>query len=307
MQIKVIIVKKTAVVTGANGGIGFHCALQLAKSGADVILACRDQRRGSDAILRILEYLPDAKLELSILDLSSLESVQKFAERLLESKSCLDLLVNNAAIMALPQRMLSKDGFEMQFATNHLGHFALTSLLMPLLLESPAPRVVTVSSIAHRYGKLNFGDLQSEKGYEGWKAYGTSKLANLLFSFELARRASAAGLPLLSLAAHPGLSKTNILASGPQMGRKALRTYLSEMLVPILAQTDQQGALPIVYACTNETVQNGDYYGPDGFMELTGAPRKVAARANALDLKSAEQLWAASEELSGTRIKLGGK
>lgn len=292
---------RTAIVTGANGGIGFHTALQLAKEGALVVLGCRDSVRGNDALKRIMAEAPNASVELASLDLSSLSSVRSFATQFKDRNASLDLLVNNAAVMALPKRTLSADGYELQFATNHLGHFLLTAELMPHLLKSSSARIVTVSSIAHRYGKLLLEDLQAEKNYEGWSAYGTSKLANLLFSFELARRLKNAGHPQMSVAAHPGVAKTNILSSGPQMGRKVLRTYVSEFFSKFLAQTDAEGALPIIYACNDPKVQNGDYYGPDGFMELTGHPKKVAAKPNASDVELAKNLWTSSESLTDAK------
>lgn len=297
---------RTAIVTGANGGIGFHAALQLAKGGAHVVLGCRDSARGNEALRRILAQAANANVELMLLDLSSLSSVRSFASQFKEKNPSLDLLVNNAAVMALPERRLSADGYELQFATNHLGHFLLTAELMSHLLKGSSPRVVTVSSIAHRYGKLELDDLQADKNYEGWAAYGTSKLANLLFSFEMARRLEATRLPLLSVAAHPGVAKTNILSSGPQMGRKVFRTYLSEFFTNLFAQTDAQGALPILHACNNPAVKNGDYYGPDGFMEVAGSPRKVAAKPHAHDAELAKKLWAISESLTGTTL-LSGK
>ncbi len=293
---------KIAIVTGANGGIGFHTALQLAKDGSQVVLACRDHSRGTEALRRILDIVPDAKVELSILDLSSLVSIRNFCSRFVESKPKLDLLVNNAAVMALPSRTLSKDGFEMQFATNHLGHFLLTAELLPALMKAEAPRVVTVSSIAHRYGKIDLADLNAERNYEGWAAYGNSKLANLLFSFELARRTKGAGLPIVSVAAHPGVAKTNILASGPQQGRKVLRTYISEIFASLLAQTDAEGALPIIHASTNSSVSNGEYYGPNGFMEISGMPTRVSAKPHALDEEMAKKLWVASEGMAGVKF-----
>lgn len=293
---------RTAIVTGANGGIGFQTALQLAKDGAHVVLGCRDSAKGNDALKRIMAQAPNATVELGILDLSNLSSIRSFAAQFQEKNSQLDLLVNNAAVMALPERRLSQDGYELQFATNHLGHFLLTAELLPHLLKVADARIVTVSSIAHRYGKLNLDDLQGEKRYEGWAAYGTTKLANLLFSFELARRLDKAALPQLSVAAHPGVSKTNILASGPQMGRKVLRTYASEILTQFFAQTDAQGALPVLFACNNPTVKNGDYYGPNGFMELTGSPAKAVAKATARDEELAKQLWNISESLAGTKM-----
>lgn len=292
---------KTAIVTGANGGIGFHTALQLAKDGVHVVLGCRDAARGNDALKKIVDQHSKASVQLANLDLSNLSSVRSFAAKFKEDNSSLDLLVNNAAVMALPERTLSADGYEMQFATNHLGHFLLTAELMPHLLKSSSARIVTVSSIAHRYGKINLNDLQAEKNYEGWSAYGTSKLANLLFSFELARKLKNAGNSQISVAAHPGVAKTNILSSGPQMGRKVFRTYLSEFFSKYLAQTDAEGALPIIHACLDPGVHNGDYYGPNGFMELTGRPKKVESKANALDEKMAEKLWTISESLTGAK------
>lgn len=296
----------TAVVTGANSGIGYHTALQLARSGRSVILACRNQDKATDAMKRILSEVPEAQVTTSDLDLSSLDSIRNFAKLMRSNLQGLDLLVNNAAIMALPERRLSKDGYEMQFATNHLGHFALTAELFPLLLKGCAPRIITVSSIAHRYGTIDFSNLQADRDYEGWRAYGASKLANLLFAFELARRVRAAGLSLLSLAAHPGVAKTNILASGPQMGKKVLRTYVSEFFSQFLGQTDAQGAQPIIHACIDSAVQNGDYFGPDGFMEISGRPTRVQAKPLARDEELARKLWASSESLTGLSLPIAG-
>lgn len=239
---------KTAVITGANAGIGYQTALALARAGISVILACRDRSRGEEAVKRIKSESPDARVELSILNLADLASVQEFAEKLSSRIESLDILVNNAAIMAVPQRMVSADGYELQLATNHLGHFALTARLFPLLLNSSAARIVTVSSIAHRYGALNFEDLQAEHHYEGWAVYGMTKLANLMFGFELARRLRARSIPALSLVCHPGVSKTNILSSGPRMGKKVLRTMVSEIFAQHFAQTDAEGSQPAIHA-----------------------------------------------------------
>src|SRR5438105_5312810 len=195
---------KTAVVTGANSGLGFETAIELARHGAQVVLACRDEGRGKDALERVQTRLPDAKVELSLLDLADLASVRKFAGDVQD----VDLLINNAGVMALKERRTTADGFEMQFGTNHLGHFALTGLLLPRLLSRPEPRVVTESSGAHRIGRINFGDLQGERRYFRWLAYGQSKLANLMFVFELQRRATEAGTALGSMAAHPGYART---------------------------------------------------------------------------------------------------
>lgn len=293
---------KTAVVTGANCGIGLNTTLKLAEQGYGVTLACRDAGRAAGAMRLIMSRIPEAQIEFSLLDLSSLSSVQKFAERFLAANSKLDLLVNNAAVMAIPGRSLSEDGFEMQFATNHLGHFALTARLMPALINSAQARVVTVSSIAHKYGKLDFSDLHGESRYEGWSAYGTTKLANLLFAYEFARRAKECNLSLLSLAAHPGVSRTNILLSGPRMGAKVLRTYLSDVFAAFFAQSDSQGALPVIHACLDQNVRSGDYFGPDGFMEIRGKPVLVQSSQQSRDQALAETLWAKSEEL--TKLKL---
>lgn len=290
---------KTVIVTGANSGLGFHTASTLARAGASVTMACRDRERGNKAVELIKAVNPDANVQLSILDLANLSSVKAFAEMFSTQASKLDILVNNAAIMALPERTLSADGYEIQFATNHLGHFALTSRLMPLLLKSSAPRVVTVSSIAHKYGRIDFTNLQGERSYEGWQAYGSSKLANLHFSFELARRARCSGSPLISLAAHPGVAKTNILSAGPRMGKKVLRTYVSELFASFMAQSDAAGALPVIYAAVGNPVNNGEFYGPDGFMQIRGNPTIVRPSNDAQDQATAARLWTVSETLGG--------
>ena len=293
---------KTAVVTGANIGIGYNTAIALSKNGYKVILACRDAAKASAAVREIMKLVQDADLEFSLLNLASLSSVEKFSERLLASNKKIDLLVNNAAVMAIPKRILTDDGFEMQFATNHLGHFAITARLMPLLTAAENARVVTVSSIAHKYGKVNVDDLQSAKRYEGWSAYGTTKLANLLFAYELARRASAQKLNLISVAAHPGVSKTNILNSGPRMGMPSLRTYVSDVFAAFWAQSEADGALPIIHACLEESVRNGNYYGPDGFMELSGKPTLVQSSNQSKNEELARRLWEKSEQLSNLKL-----
>jgi NAD(P)-dependent dehydrogenase (short-subunit alcohol dehydrogenase family) len=199
--------------------------------------------------------------------------------------------------MALPKRELTVDGFERQFGTNHLGHFALTGMLMPQLLASAAPRVVTVASLAHRNGKIELDNLQGERSYTPWGAYGTSKLANILFAKELDRRARAAGSRLLSVAVHPGISVTNIIANGP--GAKGPKMLVLKLLAPVLMQPDAAGALPTLYAATSADAQGGEYIGPDGFMEFKGSPVVVQPRANGLDTATGEKLWTVSEELTG--------
>ena len=225
---------KTALVTGANSGIGYQAALELARHGAHVLMGCRNAVKGRAAIERLQREAPGASAEVVELDMASLASIRAFAAAFIGRETALDLLINNAGVMALPKRELTEDGFERQFGTNHLGHFALTGLLMPALLAAPAPRVVTVASLAHRTGKIEFDNLQSEKSYKGagWEAYNASKLANILFAKELDRRARAAGSGLLSLAVHPGVSMTSIFANGP--GTANLKAVMVKLLAPVL-------------------------------------------------------------------------
>lgn len=292
---------RTVVVTGANSGIGFHAARGLAGAGADVVLAVRDSGRGEAAAQRIREDSPDARLTVLALDLADLSSVRAFAEAHAERREDgLDLLVNNAGVMALPHRRTA-DGFEMQLGTNHLGHFALTGLLLESLLRRPQPRVVTVSSGAHRSGKIDFDDLQSERRYRKWRAYGQSKLANLLFAYELHRRATAAGLPLRSVAAHPGWAATNLQVTGPRMAGSGLGERAMVLANKVIAQSDEMGALPTLYAATVADLPGGAYVGPSGVMQLRGHPKLVDSSAAAKDEATARRLWEASEELTGVR------
>ncbi|MGA7155769.1 MAG: oxidoreductase [Acidobacteriaceae bacterium] len=297
---------KTALVTGANSGIGYQAALELARHGAHVLLGCRNAAKGQAALERLLREAPGASAELVEVDMASLASIRAFAAAFAARGVGLDLLVNNAGVMALPTRELTEDGFERQFGTNHLGHFALTGLLMPQLLATAAPRVLTVASLAHRDGKIAFDNLQSERSYEGkgWAAYKASKLANILFAKELDRRARAANSSLLSVAVHPGVSTTNIFANGP--GELTLKAIAVKVLAPVLMQKDDAGALPTLYAATSPEVHGGEYIGPDGFQELKGAPVVVQPRPQALDTAVGERLWAVSEELTGVRYPVFG-
>jgi NAD(P)-dependent dehydrogenase (short-subunit alcohol dehydrogenase family) len=288
-----------AVVTGANSGIGFHAALELARKGARVTLACRNPDKAADAARRIKAAVPEAKAEPALLDVSDLASVRAFAAALAADPAPLDLLVNNAGIMAPLARRTSPDGFELQFATNHLGHFLLTALLLPALKRARAPRVVSVASIAHRRGRIDFDDLMGERLYVPWSAYAQSKLANLLFAFELQRRADRNGLKLLSVAAHPGVAMTNIVANGLGGGLGTLRTRFMELFMPLFCQSDAEGALPVLYAATTADAAPGAYYGPDGFREMRGWPVRVEARPQANDGAAAARLWEASERLVG--------
>jgi NAD(P)-dependent dehydrogenase (short-subunit alcohol dehydrogenase family) len=293
---------KRAVVTGANSGIGFHTALELARKGAAVVLACRNPAKAEDALARLRSAVPDAKAELAALDLSDLASVRAFGASFAARGVPLDLLVNNAGIMAPLSRKASPDGFELQMATNHLGHFLLTALLLPSLRRAPAPRVVTVASIAHRRGRIDFEDLQSERSYSPFDSYARTKLANLLFAFELQRRADKAGLKLLSAAAHPGVARTSILVNGLGGGRNTLLTRAIGLLSGLYTHSEEQGALPSLYAATSPDVVPGGYYGPDGFGEMTGFPVRVDCRAQAKDASAATRLWDVSVELTGADL-----
>ena len=284
---------RVAVVTGANSGIGFHAALELARAGARVVVGARSRERGEQAVARMT-----GDVELRLLDLADLASVREFAASL---DGPLDLLVNNAGVMAIPRRTTA-DGFEMQLGTNHLGHFALTGLLLPRLLAAEAPRVVTVSSGMHHQGRIDFDDLQSERDYGSWRAYSQSKLANLLFCLELQRRADASRANLLSVAAHPGYAATNLQYVGPEMEGSRLRKLAMRLGNLLLAQSAAAGALPSLYAAT-EDLPGGAYAGPGGFRESRGAPRLVTMSRAAADPETARRLWDVSEELTGVRFE----
>jgi NAD(P)-dependent dehydrogenase (short-subunit alcohol dehydrogenase family) len=289
---------RTALVTGANSGLGYRTALGLASHGARVLLGCRDTAKGDDAVRSIRAAAPDARVEVLPLDLADLASVRGGAAEAAARAERLDLLVNNAGVMALPRRTTA-DGFEMQLGTNHLGHFALTLLLLPRLLAAPRARVVTVSSGAHRMGRIRFDDLHGERGYNKWQAYGQSKLANLLFTLELQRRADAAGWPLVAASAHPGYASTNLQTAGPRMEGSGLGERLATLANSVVGQSEEKGALPILYAATMPDVLPADYWGPDGPLEARGHPRRVGRSKAALDGEVARRLWTESERLTG--------
>jgi NAD(P)-dependent dehydrogenase (short-subunit alcohol dehydrogenase family) len=291
---------KTIVVTGANSGIGYEAALELARAHATVVLACRRLEGANAAADQIRGAAPGAAVEVMALDLASLASVRAFADAFKLAHPTLDVLVNNAGVMALPYRKTA-DGFEMQFGTNHLGHFALTGLLLDQLLAAGSARVVTVSSTAHRLGKIRFDDLNWERGYRKWYAYGQSKLANLLFMFELNRKAQRAGVKLTSVACHPGYAATNLQAAGPRMAGASLMEWGTAVANRIFAQNAAMGALPTLYAAAAPGVKGGDYFGPEGFQEMWGSPAKVSCGAAAHDEAVAARLWSVSEELTGVR------
>jgi NAD(P)-dependent dehydrogenase (short-subunit alcohol dehydrogenase family) len=290
---------RLAIVTGANSGLGLITARELARAGAQVVIAARNVAKGESAVSAIRDSVPAAQLELQALDLADLASVRGFVARFGGEHERLDLLVNNAGVMAPPRRT-TVDGFESQFGTNHLGHFALTGLLLPKLLASEAPRVVTLSSGAHRIGKINLDDLQSERRYQNWLAYGQSKLANLMFAFELDRRARAAGSPLRSLAAHPGYAATNLQFAGPAAWHERALMGVTNR---VLAQSAEMGALPTLYAATFPDLPSGSFIGPDGFLEQRGHPHLVNGNARSRDTQVARRLWEVSEELTGVHYE----
>ena len=291
---------KTIVVTGGNSGIGYEAALQLAGKGARVILACRDPERGRAAAAGIKEKSANATVDFMQLDLASLASIGAFAAAFFEKHSALNGLCNNAGVMALPYRKTA-DGFEMQFGTNHLGHFALTGLLLERILVTPGARVVNVSSNAHRFGAMNFDNLNSEKGYGKWSAYGQSKLANLLFTYELQHRLAAAKANAIAVACHPGYAATNLQAVGPRMEGSTLIESITDFGNRFLAQSAVMGALPTLYAASAPAVHGGDYIGPDGFLEQWGHPKKTTSNARSHDRAAARKLWELSEELTSVR------
>jgi NAD(P)-dependent dehydrogenase (short-subunit alcohol dehydrogenase family) len=289
---------KTIVVTGANSGIGLCAAEELAARGAHVILACRSQDKGRAALARIQARRADAQVSLESLDLSSLASVRAFAENLRGKHRRLDVLVNNAGVMALPFSKTA-DGFEMQVGTNHLGHFALTALLWPSLAATEGARVVTVGSVAHFFGKVRLEDLCWEKGYSRWPAYAQSKLCNMLFAKELARRVERAGLGVTSVACHPGYASTNLQAKSAQIRGSSLEETLMNVGNTTLAQSAAWGSMPTLYAATHE-VTPGSYIGPSGPLGLVGVPSVARTSGRANDPELAARLWALSEELTKT-------
>jgi len=291
---------RTVVITGANSGIGYEAARQLAAKGAHVVLACRDQAKGRGAIESITAAQPSASVELMELDLADLGSIRRFAAAALAACPALHVLCNNAGVMAIPHRTTG-DGFEMQFGTNHLGHFALTGLLLDRLLATPGARVVTVSSGAHKFGVMHWNDLQGERSYGSWRAYGQSKLANLLFTYELQRRLATAHAGLISVACHPGYAATNLQAAGPRMQGSSIGEAVWGFANRLLAQSAAMGALPTLYAATAPDVRGGDYIGPDGLGEQWGHPKKVRSNARSHDPEAQRRLWEISEQLVGVR------
>jgi NAD(P)-dependent dehydrogenase (short-subunit alcohol dehydrogenase family) len=294
---------RVALVTGANSGIGYETARVLADHGAHVILACRDEERARRARDKLESELDRSSLELVHLDLADLTSVHRAADAVLTGHARLDVVVHNAGIMGTPYRR-TDDGFELQMATNHFGHFALTGLLLERIVTTERARVVTVSSHMHRIGRLRLDDVAGTRARNTWVAYGTSKLANLLYALELARRLAADGLATLSVAAHPGWTRSNLAGNGAALGRSRLRRKMARAAGTTLGQSAAAGALPVLCAATASAVHSGQYLGPSRIGGLAGAPRVERPSRRAEDAEAAARLWAASEELTGVRYAL---
>ncbi len=285
---------RVAIVTGANSGIGWDTARALAQRGAAVVMACRSMAKAQHAAGKIKDLAPSGSVAVMPLDLADLNSVRAFAAAFRAQYERLDLLINNAGVM-MPPYSKTAQGFEQQFGVNHLGHFALTGLLLDLLNATPGARIVTVSSGAHLFGSIHFEDLNWERGYRPQRAYGQSKLANLLFTYELQRKLEAAGLGTLAVAAHPGWTATNLQQHAGSF----------QMLNPIFAQSTAMGALPTLYAATAPAVQGGEYFGPSGLMEMRGYPKKVGSNARSRDEAVARRLWQVSEDLTQVHFEFG--
>jgi NAD(P)-dependent dehydrogenase (short-subunit alcohol dehydrogenase family) len=296
---------RLAVITGATGGLGYETALALAGAGAQVILTGRNQAKGAVALANIRVVHPAADIRYETLDLGSLASVHEFAEGFKRRHGALDILVNNGGVMAPPTRQVTADAFELQFGTNYLSHFVLTALLLPALRQGRGARVVNLSSLAHGFGaSIHFDDLNWQRHYVAFEAYGQSKLALLMFSFELQRRSDAQGWGLLSLAAHPGMASTSLLSNGQRLcsSRRAdLIDTVIGWLPSMLVRSARQGALPSLYAATSADVVKAGYYGPIGYREIVGRVGNASVAPGARDLAVAARLWEASEALTGVR------
>lgn len=294
---------RRALITGAASGIGYEAARALAGHGARVLLVDRNEQAGALALQRIRALCPGAQVQFLGLDLASQQAIRDFAARCLDRGEPLDLLINNAGIQPLSTRRTTGDGFELTFGIGHLGHFALTGLLLPLLLDAPSPRVVTVSSMVHGRARLDFDDLQLERHYDSQRAYNRTKLANLLFARELQRRIDLAGLTLKSIAVHPGVARTAIGRNRRQLGRFAPGDYLVSVILsfvmPFLGQPARAGAAPTLFAATAAEAEGGGFYGPDGFREMKGAPAPAVVQPAALDAVAGRRLWEVSVQLTG--------
>jgi NAD(P)-dependent dehydrogenase (short-subunit alcohol dehydrogenase family) len=288
-----------AVITGSTEGMGYEDALALSKAGWNVIMMGRNPQKGAEAIAKILQVNPKAKVSFEKIDLADLSSIKAFASKMIAKGEAINLLINNAGVMTPPKRLETKDSFELQFGTNHIGHFALTAQLLPLLRKAPNTRVVTLSSIANRDGAINFDDLQSKNSYVPMKAYGQAKLANLMFAFELQRQSEKYGWGILSMATHPGVSRTNLMISGA--GKWSVQGMMRRFF-PFLFQPQSQGALPTLYAATAPEAQGGMYYGPNKMGETRGFPTEAKIPAQANDLEVSKKLWEVSLQLANVQF-----
>ncbi len=287
---------KVFVITGANSGLGYFSTKVLSSKGAEVVMAVRSMEKGEKAREAILEEYPEASLNLMELDLSSLDSIHQFSEQFKDRFNRLDVLINNAGIMQ-PPRLETVDGFELQFGVNHLGHFALTGLLLPVLINTGGSRVVTQSSIAHLFGKINFDDINHVRRYGRTKAYAQSKIANLYFSYELDRRLRQINSSTISVAVHPGYTRTNLQKSGPQIGGKSLMSRVYSVIDRIFAQKVEMGSLPMLYASTMDDIEGGDFIGPKRIGR--GYPKRIRSNKRSYDLIVAKKLWELSEKMTG--------
>ena len=299
---------RRALVTGAASGIGYETAAALAATGAEVLLADRNELGGAAAVQRIRAQWPNAQVRFLPLDLGELAGIRRFAEQLLDDGRPLDILANIAGILPPVQRATTRDGFELKFGINVLGHFALTGWLLPALLKAPAARVVNVSSLVQRTGRIHFDDLQTERGYASQRVYGQAKLACLMLALRLHELARAQGSPLMSLAAHPGIARTALGSDRRQQSGHRLRDRMEERIqgwvFRWLGQDPPEGALPVIYAAADPHAQSGGFYGPDGFGELRGAPTAVTPSSNARDPEAQQRLWQVCEQLTGLRYRL---
>ncbi|MEB2784145.1 oxidoreductase [Algoriphagus persicinus] len=289
---------KIAIVTGANSGIGYDTALGLAQKGNTVLLASRNLKKAQQALNQILKLVPNADLEIILIDLTSLKSVEKFAMEFAAKYDRLDLLIENAGIM-IPSLTKTEDGFESQFGVNYLAHFHLTNLLFPIIKKTKFARIVTLGSMAHKSGELDFGNLNAEKSYSRWKFYAQSKLACMMFAYELQRRIESAGIHAMALSAHPGFSDSNLGVFLPAIGRA-----LFSPLTALIGQDSKHGALPTLRAALDPEAKGGEYYGPSGFRQIKGSPVQVMSSSKSHDLGAAAKLWSISEEMTGRDFHL---
>jgi NAD(P)-dependent dehydrogenase (short-subunit alcohol dehydrogenase family) len=292
--------KHVILITGANSGLGFESAKKLSKAGAEIIFACRNEDKALKAINLIKNEINDAKLTYYQLDLMSLNSIKDFSNKILNDYKKLNVLMNNAGIMAIPRKE-TQDGFEAQFGTNHLGHFALTGHLLPLILKTNNSRIVNVSSIAHTFGQMNWNDINHKNSYNKWPVYGMSKLSNLLFTQALKNKLEEHEHKTIAVSAHPGWTSTNLQLIGPQMAKSKIEYFGAKIANKVFAQDVEMGALPQIFASIDSNIKNGEFYGPNGLFNMRGFPIKVKSMKKARNYVSAEKLWSISENL--TKVK----